>query len=349
MNAAALTTGQIARLVDAELVGPDDLLISRPATLEDAEPGDICFIRSADYAGRWQSSRGTAALVTRGIDVPGHDSKSRALLVVPDADLALVHLLSQIDVQGPAHQPGLHPASVVSPEADVASDACIGPYCVVEPGARIGARATLVANVSIGANACIGDECTLYPGVVVYARSVVGNRVVLHANAVIGADGFGYVGSEGGAGPIKVPHLGNVVLGDDVEIGASSCIDRAKFGSTSVGQFTKIDNLVQVGHNCTIGKGCVICGHTAVAGSVRIGDYVAIGGKVGFADNISVGDGASIGGGSMVINDVPAGEIWAGVPAGPAREALARHAAFRNLPEIARNVKKLMRAQDKQP
>lgn len=349
MNAAALTTGQIARLVDAELIGPDDLLITRPATLEDAQPGDICFIRSADYAARWQTSRGSAALVTRGIEVPGHDRTSRALLVVDDADLALVHLLSRIEVRGPAHQPGQHPTAVVSPEAVVAPDACIGPHCVIEPGARIGARTRLVANVSIGAGVSIGDECTLHPGVVVYARTVIGHRVIVHANAVIGADGFGYVSDQRGTGPVKVPHLGNVVVGDDVEIGASSCIDRAKFGSTRIGASTKIDNLVQVGHNCVIGTGCVICGHTGIAGSVKIGDGVTIGGKVGFADNISVGDHASIGGGSLVINDVPAHETWVGVPAGPAREALARHAAFRNLPELARNVKRLLRSQESKP
>lgn len=347
MHAPALTTGEIARLVDAELLGPDDLLITRPATLEEAQPGDICFIRSIDYAGRWQNSRGSAALVTRGIDVPGHDSATRALLVVPDADMALVHLLSQIDVAGTTHAAGVHPSAVVSPDADVSPQASVGPHCVVEAGATIGAGVTLISNVHVGANASIGDGSILHPGVAVYARSVIGKRVVLHANVVIGADGFGYVGGTPGKPPVKVPHLGNVVIGDDVEIGASTCVDRAKFGSTSIGDNTKIDNLVQIAHNCSIGDNCVICGHTAVAGSVRIGHNVVIGGKVGFIDNIAVGDNASIGGGSMVISEVPAGEMWAGVPAGPAREALARHAAFRNLPDIARNVKKLMRAQEK--
>lgn len=348
MHAGTLTTGQIAQLVDAELVGPADLPIARPATLEDAQPGDICFIRSSDYAGRWASCRASAALVSRGIDVPGHDRAQRALLVVPDADAALVHLLSQIEVQGPAEQPGVHPSAVVSAGAEVSPDAHIGPHCVVGPGARVDAGATLMSNVSVGAGAAVGAGSVLHPGVVIYARSIIGARVVIHSNTVIGADGFGYLPPvQPGAGPVKVPHLGNVVIGDDVEIGAGVCIDRAKFGSTTIGPHTKIDNLVQVGHNCSIGRCCVICGHTGIAGSVRIGDYVTIGGKVGFADNISVGDGASIGGGSLVHSDVPAGETWIGVPAGPAREAMARHAAFRNLPDIARNVKRLMRAQEK--
>ncbi|MCL4222052.1 MAG: UDP-3-O-(3-hydroxymyristoyl)glucosamine N-acyltransferase [Phycisphaerales bacterium] len=348
MYVSTLTTGQIAQLVDAELFGPADLLISRPATLDDAQPGDICFIRSPDYAGRWPTCRASAALVSRGIDVPGHDAAHRALLVVPDADLALAQLLAQIEVQGPAEQPGVHPTAVVSPAAEVSAQAHVGPHCVIAPGARIDAGAALMSHVSIGAGAAVGAGSMLHPGVVIYARSIIGARVVIHANTVIGADGFGYLPPGGaGAGPVKVPHLGNVVIGDDVEIGAGVCIDRAKFGSTTVGPHTKIDNLVQVGHNCSIGRCCVICGHTGIAGSVRIGDYVTIGGKVGFADNISVGDGASIGGGSLVHSDVPAGETWIGVPAGPAREAMARHAAFRNLPEIARNVKKLLRAQEK--
>lgn len=348
MLASALTTGQIAQLVDAELFGPADLLIARPATLEDAQPGDICFIRSSDYAGRWPTCRASAALVSRGIDVPGHDSAVRALLVVPDADLALVHLLSQIELQGPAAMPGVHPTSVISPGAEISPEAHIGPHCVIGPDARVEAGATLMSNISIGAAASVGAGSVLHPGVVIYARSVIGARVIIHANTVIGADGFGYLPPrQPGAGPVKVPHLGNVVVGDDVEIGAGVCIDRAKFGSTTIGQFTKIDNLVQIGHNCSVGRCCVICGHTGIAGSVRIGDYVSIGGKVGFADNLSVGDGASIGGGSLVHCDVPAGETWIGVPAGPAREAMARHAAFRNLPDIARNVKKLLRAQEK--
>lgn len=341
---ASLTTGQIARIVDAEIVGRDDLLITRPATLEDAGPGDICFIRSEAYAGVWQRSRGSAALVSRGIEVPGHDSASRALLIVPDADLALVQLLTRLEVRGPAEQAGVHPSAVVSPDAEVSPQACIGPHCVIGVGAGVGAGARLIAGVSIGANAVVGEHSTLHPGVVIYARCVVGRRVVIHANAVIGADGFGYVGSARAEGPVKVPHLGNVVIGDDAEIGAGSCIDRAKFGSTTIGAHTKIDNLVQIGHNCTIGRGCVICGHTGISGSVRVGDNVTIGGKVGLADNITIGDSASIGGGSLLFNDVPAGETWIGVPAGPARDAMARLAAFRNLPELARNVKRLMRA-----
>lgn len=347
MAASSLTTGQIARLVDAEIIGRDDLVIHRPAALEDAQPGDICFIRSSEYAGRWATSRGSAALVSRGIDVPGHDAQSRALLVVPDADLALVRLLEQLDAQSPAAPAGVHPSAVIDPDAEVSPDASIGPHCVISAGARIGAGVHLVSLVHIGPGAVVGEGSTLHSGVVVYARCVVGRNAVLHANVVIGADGFGYVA--GKAGPVKVPHLGNVVLGDDVEIGAGTCIDRAKFGSTRIGSHTKIDNLVQIGHNCTIGEGCIICGHCGIAGSVRIGDGVTIGGKVAIVDNISIGRGASIGGGSALVNDVPEGETWIGVPAGPAREALARHAAFRNLPEIARNVKRLMKARAQEP
>lgn len=345
MPAPALTTRQVASLVEAELIGPGDLVIERPATLESAGPGDLCFIRSASYAAQWSSSGGTAALVSRGIDVPGHDPSTRALLVVPDADQALIRLLMMFGEAfgGTRHdrKRGVHPSAVVDASARVDASAWVGPMCVVGAESIVEADAVLVSQVSVGTGCVIGRGCTLHPGVVLYDRSVLGEQCILHGNVVIGGDGFGYRPAAGGVGLDKIPHIGNVVLGARVEIGALSCVDRAKFGSTTIGEGTKIDNLVQIAHNCTIGRHCIICGHTGIAGSVKIGDGVQIGGKVGVPDNRSIGAGASIGGGSLVLNDVPAGEQWIGSPAAPAREAFARLAAFRRLPELVRAVRRL--------
>jgi UDP-3-O-[3-hydroxymyristoyl] glucosamine N-acyltransferase len=345
MTDTCLTTGQVARLVDAELIGRDDLLIERPGVLESAGPGDICFIRSPEYAHRWAESRGTAALVSRGIAVPGHDPVTRALLVVRDADHALIRLLEHFTMVQTAQVGGIHPSAVVDADATVAKSAVIGPLCVVGARTQVGEGARLVAHVSLGEGVVVGARCVLHPGTVVYDRCVIGEETVLHGNVVIGGDGFGYRPSLDGRGLTKIPHIGNVVLGARVEIGASSCVDRAKFGSTTIGEGTKIDNLVQIAHNSHVGKHCVICGHTGIAGSVTIGDGVQIGGKVGIPDNISVGSGASIGGGSMVLNDVPAGATWIGSPAAPAREALASLAVFRRLPELARMVRALNKSQ----
>lgn len=341
MTVSCLTTGQVAQLIDAELVGRDDLVIERPGTIESAGPGDICFIRSAEYASKWSRCSGSAALVTRGIKVPGHDPATRALLIVSDADLALVKLLEHFTALTEHVVVGVHASAVVDASAEIAPTASIGPMCVVGARAKVGDAARLVANVSVGEGVRIGARCVLHPGVVIYNWCVIGDECILHGNVVIGADGFGYRPAAGGVGLAKIPHIGNVVLGPRVEIGASSCVDRAKFGSTTIGEGTKIDNLVQIAHNTTVGRHCVICGHTGIAGSVKIGDGVQIGGKVGIPDNVTIGSRASIGGGSLVLNNVPEGETWIGSPAGPARQSLESLAALRRLPELAREVRRL--------
>jgi UDP-3-O-[3-hydroxymyristoyl] glucosamine N-acyltransferase len=166
----------------------------------------------------------------------------------------------------------------------------------------------------------VGERTVLHPNVVIYERSVVGNDCILHAGVIIGADGFGYHPRPDGRGVIKIPHIGNVVIHENVEIGANSCVDKGKFGSTVIGAGTKIDNLVQIGHNCQLGRSCILCGECGLSGSVKLGDGVVLGGRVGVADNVSIGSGARVGAYSGVSNDIPPGAVYLGVPAGPANE-----------------------------
>lgn len=339
------TTGALAAALGAELVGRGDLPIHSLDPMDQAGPESLTFIRSEQYARRWAGRPVAAALVTRGIEVTGHDPQTRALLVVDDADLALVRLLelAAASLAEPAPAPGVHPSAVVDAEATVASGACIGPGCVVQAGAVIEDGAVLVAQVYVGRSARIGAQATLHPGVRVLDRCEVGERSIIHSSTVIGADGFGYRPAPDGRGLIKVPHVGTAVIGRDVEIGACSCVDRGKLGPTTIGDGTKIDNLVQIAHNCQVGRSVIICGQSGLSGSVTIGDGAVLAGGVAVADNLNIGAGARIGPRSGVMNNVPAGETWLGAPAQSAREETQNLAVTRRLAKTVRELRAAIR------
>jgi len=337
------TTGELCSRLGATLVGPADLTITRVDAIDTGDARALTFIRDPKFAEKWGASRAAAAVVTRGIEVPAHDPGSRALLIVGDADLAFVRALELFQPPRPEPEKGVHPSATVHPSADVDPSASIGPQCVIEAGATIKAGVVLLAGVYVGRDVTIGEGTWLHPGAVIEERCSVGRLCILHAGSIIGADGFGYRPRADGAGLVKIPHLGDVRLGDEVEIGANSCVDRAKFGSTRIGDGTKIDNLVQVGHNCDIGRWCVICGQVGIAGSVRMGDGVQVGGAAGIKDNISIGPGAEIAANAGVMNDVPPGAKWMGAPAGPAREQMENYAVMRKLGHLARDVRRLVK------
>jgi UDP-3-O-[3-hydroxymyristoyl] glucosamine N-acyltransferase len=337
-----LTTGDIAALVKGELHGPADLPISGADGLDSAGPGFITFIRDSSFAARWTECRASAAVVSRGVSVPGHCT-TRALIIVPDADAAISIILKHLAPPPVQHARGAHPSSVVDPEASIDPSACIGPLCVIGKGAHIGPGAVLLNSVTVGPGAHVGAHSILHPGVNVGERCIIGSHCLLHAGVVIGADGFGFAADSSGI--VKVPHIGNVVIGDRVEIGANSCIDRAKFGSTTIGDGSKIDNLVQIAHNCRIGKSCLICGQCGLSGSVTLGDGVILAGNVVIAHNITLGPGAKVGGRSAVNNDIPPGESWLGTPAQPMREAGMNLAVYRDLARHIRELRKMMRVQ----
>lgn len=324
------TTGALAQALGAELVGPADLQLTGLDTLDNAAPGALTFIRSKEYAARWASSRAAAALVTRGIPVPGHDPAARALLIVDDADLALIRVLETL-APPPPPPAGVHPTAAIDPTATLGAAVTVGPHCTVGARASIGDGTRLGPGVVVGDDVRIGRGCALAANAVVLDRCVLGDGCVLHPGVVIGADGFGYRPAPDGRGVIKIPHLGIVVLEDGVEIGANTCIDRAKFGATRIGAGTKIDNLVQIGHGVQIGRVCLLAGQVGIGGSSVVGDGVMMGGQAGIADNLKVGPGAKLAAKTGVLSDLPAGEAVFGTPALPVRMALRAHAILRQM------------------
>ncbi|MFZ4575474.1 MAG: UDP-3-O-(3-hydroxymyristoyl)glucosamine N-acyltransferase [Phycisphaerales bacterium] len=339
------TLDEIARLVGATMMGASDLRVDRVESLATATPGSIGFLRDATHAQVFFAGRCSAVLIPTSMDAARlreEDPLGRPLLIVPDADLALIKVLGFFAPVNAA-EPGTHPTAVVHPEAVIDPSVSIGPYSVVGAGAVIAAGTVIREHCSIGKDVRIGARTWFHPGVRVLDGCRIGNDCILHSGAVVGSDGFGYHPSPDGRGLLKVPHLGNVEIHDDVEIGANSTIDRAKFGSTVIGAGTKIDNLVQIGHGCKLGRCCVLCGQAGLAGSVTLGDGVVLGGQVGVADGLSVGAGAKVAGGAGVSHDVPAGASYMGRPAQPAAEFKRNTAAFRSLGPLVPQIKRYFR------
>jgi UDP-3-O-[3-hydroxymyristoyl] glucosamine N-acyltransferase len=233
----------------------------------------------------------------------------------------------------------VHPTAVVDPTAQLGEGVVIGAYCVVERGRRIGAWSTLYPGCFVGPNCQIGESTVLFPKVTVYENTEIGNRVRIHSGAVLGSDGFGYAPHRQGKtmmGHVKIYHLGQVVIEDDVEIGANGCVDRATFGQTRIGKGSKLDNLVHIGHNSTVGEGAIICGGTCLAGNVVLGRFVTIGGLTGITNHVHVQDGASVGAVSLVTKDVAPGGTAVGNPQRDYREHFKAHALLSRLLEERR-------------
>lgn len=326
----AHTTGSIAALLrerfGAELAGDGSIAITHLETLDRAGPGALTFVRNGGAARGWPTSRASAALVTKGVEVPC--GPGRAVITVQDADLALIELLDAFKPPVTAPEPGIHPTAVVHPSAQIGAGASIGPWCIVGAESRIGEGCSLVAHVFLGSRVTLGAGTTLHPHVTVLDRCSIGRACTLHSGAVVGADGFGYRPAPDKRGVVKIPHIGTVEIGDGVEIGACTCIDRAKIGATTIGDGTKIDNLVQIGHGSRLGRSCLIAGQAGISGSVTLGDGVMMGGQSGVADNLTVGAGVKLAAKSGIKSDTPPGEEMYGLPARPAREALRDYATL---------------------
>lgn len=327
-----LTAPDLAEQLHAELLGDGHATAHSVESVERANRGQLTFVRDIKNWERWLSrSTDGASLVLAAQGLREHAVQAAipagaAVLIVKDADLALAKVLERIEQSQlpPMPTAGAHPSAVIHPSATVDPSACIGPGCTIGPAARIGANALLRERVTVGPECQVGDGCVLHPGVVLYQRTVLGQRVIVHANAVLGADGFGYRFDAAARGLVKIPHTGNVVIDDDVEIGANTCIDRAKFGSTTVGAGSKIDNLVQIGHGCQIGRSVVICGQVGLAGSVTIGDGAMLGGQAGVADQRQIGPGAMVAAQAGVESDVAPKARVIGTPAEDAKEAITK-------------------------
>jgi UDP-3-O-[3-hydroxymyristoyl] glucosamine N-acyltransferase len=311
----SFTPDEVAAIVQPRAArGATTATIRGISALGTARPGDLTFLGNPKYKAEVAGTRASLVLVPP--DYVGDPVADQLFFVVDQPSVALARLCARIEqAMRPPPSPGVHPTAIVAAGARVAATASLGPLCVIEDGVRIGERSQLQAAVFVGRDAVIGDDCQLMPGVRICAGSELGQRVRLHANVVIGSDGFGYELVDGRHE--KVPQIGIVVVEDDVEIGAGSTIDRARFGRTIVGEGTKIDNLVQVGHNVVIGKHCILCAQVGVSGSATIEDYVVLGGQVGVGGHITVGRGVKAGGQAGIAINVPPGTYVNGNPAIP--------------------------------
>jgi len=328
-----VTLDELGRLVGGKVIGDGKTVIRAVNGIREAGPGDITFLANTKYAPLLNSTRASAVILADGTAAPIPTLSVRN----PDLAFGLVaqHLYGSIR-RAPA---GVHPTAVVAANAVLGKNVSIGAGTVVEEGASIGDNAVLYPQVYVGAEAVIGPDALLYPQVVVREKCRIGARVILHSGTVIGSDGFGYATDKGVHH--KIPQVGIVVVEDDVELGANVAVDRARFGRTVIGKGTKIDNLVQIGHNVVLGQGCLVVSQTGIAGSTRVGNYVMMGGQAGVIGHLDVGDGAIITAQSGVTKDVPPRGILSGSPAGDRRTHLKELAALSKLPEALQEIRKL--------
>ena len=334
MKFETMTVRAVADLVGGDAEGDESVQVASLVPLDEAGTGQLTFAVNDRWAGKLGDTGAGAAIVSRSANVTG-----LPLIRVDNVLAAVATILEQF---GPAEAfppPGLDASAVVAGDAVVAPDAAVGPGVVVGARTEIGSGAVLCANVTVGDDVRIGDGSVLFEGVVVKTRCEIGRRVRIGPNAVIGHDGFGYYTVDGKHR--LIPHAGNVVIEDDVDLGACCCIDRGKFGATRIGAGTKIDNLVQIGHNVQVGRGCFFAGQVGIAGSTTLGDYVVLGGGVGVRDGILIGDGVRCAAHAAIAGSLDAGEIVAGAPAEPARKMLRVWKARMELPDLLKRVKKL--------
>lgn len=328
------TLAELAAELGGELVGDGTTEIRGVAGIREAQPGDITFLANSRYEAYLQETRASAVICSRD-----HDAAPVPLLRVDHPYLAFQQVVRLLRPE--LYQPlaGVHPSAVVSPAATIGEGASVGAHCVVEAGARIGARTVLMPGCYVGVQASIGDDTLFYPRVTLREECVVGAHCILHSGVVIGADGFGFAFDAGRYH--KVPQVGNVVIGDDVEIGANTTIDRATTDSTRIGDGTKIDNLVQIGHNVVVGRHCIIVSQVGISGSTELEDYVTIGGQAGLVGHIKLGRGAQVGAQSGVSKSVPAGTTVFGYPAAPIGVFKRLHAYLQRLPQLFQRARDL--------
>lgn len=327
------TAAEIARHLQGEVVGNPATVLNSFAPADRAQAGDLTFAENETYFAQAEQSAASAIIVGNKFT-----STRKVLIRVANPRVAFAKALALFFPE-PTLPAGIHPTAVVAPTAEIDPSAHIGPHCVVGERARIGARAALHANDFVGADCRLAEDVVLFPNVTLYPRTELGQRVRVHSAAVIGSDGFGYVQDNGVHR--KVPQIGNVIVGDDVEIGAGVTIDRGALGPTVIGKGTKIDNLVQVAHNVQIGEHCLLIAQVGIAGSTKLGNYVVLAGQVGLAGHLKIGNQVTVAAQSGVIHDIPDGQKWFGSPAQPDREAKRQVVAYRQLPELLKRTSEL--------
>lgn len=334
----ASTLAELAALIGGRAAGDVKMRVTGVAPLDDASDSELGLLIDRKYLKRLSGTRAGALLVSEELDAKVEDGRSR--VVVEDPRASLPTLLDHFHPP-PPRRPGIHESAVVGEGVRLGVEASIGPYVVIDDDVTIGDHVTLHPHVVIGRGASLGDDVTLHPHVVLYPATQLGDRVVLHAGVRIGVDGFGYARSS--AGLQKIPHVGACEIGDDVEIGANSCVDRGSIGRTRLGKETKLDNLVHIAHNVSIGDGSFMAAQVGIAGSTSIGSGTLWGGQAGAADHLNIGDGARIAGQAGLTEDVLPNNTMVGFPARPRVEFLRAMAGAYRLTALRRRVRVLER------
>jgi UDP-3-O-[3-hydroxymyristoyl] glucosamine N-acyltransferase len=334
------TVAKLAEIVGGEVRGDGSIAITNVADLREASATDASWLSSPRFRKHMDTTTAGVVLIPTSMDVA-----APCAIVCENIQRSIAKLLAAFAPQLIVAEPGVHPSAVVDATASLGEGVCVGPHVTIDAGATVGDRTELQAGVCVGENVAIGADCCLQQNVVIRHGCRLGDRVTILPNSVIGGDGFGFFYDEGAHQ--RIPHVGGVIIEDDVEIGACSCIDRAKFGHTVIGSGTKIDNLVQLAHNVHVGRSCVIVAQTGIAGSVRIGDGCVFAGRSGASDNITIGDGAQIAATSVPWADVPAGAKMAGTPAQDSTQEHRMQIHMRRLPALAAKLKKLIARVDK--
>lgn len=334
------TAEQIAGILGGEIRGNAQAAVNDIAGLEDAREGTLCFVNDAKYLHFLPQTKASIVLMSRSIAFEGETPAT--LILVDNARGAVAQLLQMVSEVLQPRKRGIEQPCFIAEGVSIPEDAYVGAYSYIAAGAVIGKGAQIYPQCYVGENVKIGANSLLYAGVKVYYNCVVGNDCILHAGAVIGADGFGFEPDEKGVNH-KIPQIGNVVIEDDVEIGANTTIDRAMTGTTRIGKNTKIDNLVQIGHNCEVGESCFLCAQVGLAGTTKVGNRCIMAGQVGVAGHLSIPDGTILGAQSGVAGTIRKPGIYMGSPAIDAAIWRRATVAFKNLPEIQQTINRLNR------
>ncbi len=333
------TLSQLAGLLDGELEGEGHIKVNRLSKIEEAEPGSVSFLSNKKYENFIYSTKASAIIVDKGYQFarPVHTN----LIRVEDAYSAFTKLLEEYQKFSLRARKGVEQPSYISETAIIGEDLYLGAFAYIGQGTRIGDQVQIYPQAYIGANVSIGNHTIIYPGVKIYDNTVIGAHCVIHAGAVIGSDGFGFAPQKDGTYR-TIPQLGNVVIGDHVDIGANTTIDRATLGSTKIDHGVKLDNLVQIGHNCSIGANTVIAGQCGLAGSSKVGKNCMLAGQVGLAGHLEIADRVTLAAKTGLAKSInEEGAIKFGYPAMDHRDFLKSHAVFRNLPDLNKRIKEL--------
>ncbi len=335
-SAAAIrkTLKEIAQLIDGEVVGNENAVITGISGIREAEDGDLTFLANSRYLNLLDVTKAAAVITSREIT-----SASKPIIRTDNPSLAFAKLISLLLPAEQNHPSGIHPAAVIGKNVKLGRDIALQPYVVIDDEAEIGDRTIIYCGGYLGRRAKIGNDCLVYPNVTIREKVQIGDRVIIHSGTVIGSDGFGFITVNGAHH--KIPQVGTVVIEDDVEIGANVTIDRARFGKTIIGRGTKIDNLVQIAHNVVVGENSIIIAQAGISGSTTIGKNVTIAGQAGLVGHITIGDNAVLAAQAGVTKSVPPNTCVSGYPAKPHEEAKRLNAFVSRLPEIAEELKRL--------